>query len=224
MRLYKFRSLGDETSLEWACSILRTGEFRCSRFWDMNDPMEGIFRFEPGIPAGVLDELFWEKNHRVLCSFSADRAFKLPTMWGYYANGFKGIAIEIEVDPSHVQKVRYSPNVAKYVSSGGRAKRETMLKRILTTKLASWKSEDEYRFIAEADGNCFKQIGEIKAVHFGWPHRDVINRRVIAENSDSLAGYQDRLPRLLKVARNKGFACHEVKTVGNKVQSQLYEG
>ncbi len=43
IKLYKFRSLGDETAFDRAKNILEQGKFHCEVFFKLNDPMEGVF-------------------------------------------------------------------------------------------------------------------------------------------------------------------------------------
>lgn len=54
--------------------ILETGEFWCSRFWELNDPMEGVYLFDDGMLTS--ESIFSEKSSHALCSFSGKRAFK----------------------------------------------------------------------------------------------------------------------------------------------------
>src|SRR5687768_703238 len=98
MKIYKFRAIDSCESFERASQILKTGQFWCSRFWDMNDPMEGIYRLNESSTAGDIENTFEHKASQVICCFSGEEALKNAAMWGYYANGFKGVAIEIDVD------------------------------------------------------------------------------------------------------------------------------
>lgn len=77
-------------------------------------------------------------------------------MWGYYANGFKGIAIEIEVDckRSGIRKVSYAREVAKITNGDDAA---DAVERILTTKLSCWRHEFEYRYIEKSDRSLRQQ-------------------------------------------------------------------
>ncbi|MFA6756860.1 MAG: hypothetical protein WCR62_03875, partial [Sulfurospirillaceae bacterium] len=91
--VYKLMSLSSEKDLCRIIEIICTNKFHCSTFSEMNDPMEGVYTYEhkhlvePDLPA--------TKNKYKICSFSGLKGFENPAMWGYYANGFKGIAIEI---------------------------------------------------------------------------------------------------------------------------------
>ncbi len=95
MKVYKFRSLGDEVSFDRVKTTLSTGKFWCSPFWDMNDPMEGVYATLSNIDA--VAQIFEAKSRQRICSFSSARALRNPLMWGYYSSGFKGVAIEVDV-------------------------------------------------------------------------------------------------------------------------------
>ena len=45
VKLYKFRPLADDRDFERLKEILKTGKFYCPKFPDLNDPMEGVYRF-----------------------------------------------------------------------------------------------------------------------------------------------------------------------------------
>ena len=43
LALYKFRTLGSNDDLKRIKDIIENGEFWCSKFYEMNDPMEGVY-------------------------------------------------------------------------------------------------------------------------------------------------------------------------------------
>ena len=218
--LYKFRSLGTTEDYRRVVRILDTGEFWCSKLWDLNDPMEGMYTSAAGlISPAVVSQGFSDKNNRVICSFSATDAIALPTMWGYYANGFKGIAIAIEVDESEVHMVTYSPDVAEWVNSARATTPTEQLQNILTTKLTPWSQEAEYRFITESDSAGWQQIGRVTGVHFGWPYADVTNLGDIRRVSKPLRDYIRRARELRRFAVHKSIPCLEASISGTTVVS-----
>ena len=168
-KLYKFRPLGDCESLERLEGIIRTKKFWCSRFWEMNDPMEGVFSTSiDQADQDALQDIFGSKGKYVTCSLSARDAFAEPAMWGYYANGFQGVAIEIVVENAqNIEEIVYkpaSPHVQRHVNP----------KTLLTTKLDSWKHEREFRFLVEGKPGPYK-IGKLSCIYFGWPYRGISN-------------------------------------------------
>lgn len=206
MKLYKFRSLSEKGSLKRVTTIIKTGEFWCSPLWDQNDPMEAVYidwrESEKDLP-----DLFEEKNKYQICSFSSEEALVNPLMWGYYADGFKGVAIEIDATVGgddgarEVDYVPESPGV-----DGG----ENEICKVLTTKLEAWTHEKEYRFLHER-GRGPRKFGKITAVYFGSPYGFVMNREQVSDASAAIKKYDRRKERLLKISRSmkyKLFSAH----------------
>ncbi len=208
MKLYKFRALDGVVSFGRIKEILETGEFWCPSFWSLNDPMEGVFNDPNDEVCGeALDELLYQKTHTGICSFSGKKGLKNPLIWGYYANGFKGVAIEIEVEKCMgIEKVGYEPTIHTLNDSLGN--HEGLKNRILTTKLKCWEHEDEYRYLCESASECSKKIGKITGVYFGDPYRNVQNRPSILESSDYLKCYTCYVEKLKTVVAPA--LCHDV--------------
>lgn len=218
MKLYKFRMLGDELSFCRAKEILRTSQFWCSRFWELNDPMEGVYSFTAAGEAPI-EEVFSSKARRVICSFSGRKAFSNPVMWGYYANGFKGMAIEVEVSADEVQKINrmtYAKNVADWSKTVG----ADPVTKILTTKLSRWKHEDEYRFLCDSVEPVAKPIGKITAVHFGHPYGNTINDYQIREKSKEMRVFLAYRLELQSLAESMDIACSFVTVSNGKVTTE----
>lgn len=176
MKLYKFRQLTSCKDLERIIEILKTNKFHCAKFSEMNDPMEGVYFV---IDTSKVDKILNEKNEKRICSFSSEEGFKNPAMWGYYANGFKGIVIELEVDNGIVEEVIYKNKLPKTED----------IKKFLTTKLKYWKHEAEYRFITKNnEDKC--EIGKITKVYFGTPYEKLINSSEIISNSKQILEYK----------------------------------
>ena len=208
MKLYKFRPLGSCQDLERAQEILNTGKFWCSRFWELNDPMEGVYWFNAGtLNEEFIHKLYGEKSKILLCSFSGEQAFGNPLMWGYYANGFKGIAIEIEVngDEPHISKMNYDKDIATITNDDGS---DDAVKRILTTKLDCWKHEKEYRYI-HSGSNGLHKIGQITAVYFGKPFKTTVNWED-AQRRPRVRQYLCHVESLKETANEMGFECIQV--------------
>lgn len=187
MKLYKFRQLTSCRDLERIIEILETNKFHCAKFYEMNDPMEGVYI---STVQSKIDENLNGKNKKRICSFSSEKGFENFAMWGYYANGFKGIAIEIEVDESIVKKVKYEDEVPETEN----------VEEILTTKLKYWKHEAEYRFITENnEDKC--EIGKITKIYFGSPYENLTNSNQIIPKSKQILEYKkykEKLEKFLK--------------------------
>ncbi len=208
LKLYKFRALGDCEAFCRVQRIIEMGAFWCSRFWDLNDPMEGVFTVDSD-KAGLIERIFNQKSDRVICSFSGPKAFKNPAMWGYYANGFRGVAIEVEVHQDCVKKVRYEKNVSQVAPMGE-------IDAILTTKLNQWKHEDEYRFLGEGNTGE-RRIGRVTALFFGNPYASTANSNSVFRQAPDLECYRRRRDDLKVIARK--VPCHDVQVRGGVVRA-----
>lgn len=211
MKLYKFRPLAEEKDFQRAKSIIETGRFWCSRFSELNDPMEGVFYAQKE----NIDIIYSEKNKYKICSFSGEKAFENLTMWGYYANGFKGIVIEIEVDSKNVKEMAYLKNIPRLESSTN----NNTIEKILTSKLKPWEHEAEYRFLKKSENNFYK-IGKITAVYFGEPYRDIANKEPIYEENIKLQCYQCLRNKLITIAQDK-IKCFSVRIKNSKVEKDV---
>lgn len=147
VKLYKFRPLSNNRDFKRLKSILKTGKFWCSKFSELNDPMEGAFTaLNASNVSEIIDSIYNEKERYKICSFSNEEAFSDPVMWGYYANGFRGVVIEIEVCSTEVKQIEYVDEISSFEVLNPDMK----VKKILTTKLSPWKHECEYRFLKKA--------------------------------------------------------------------------
>ncbi len=175
MKIYKFRPLINGTDFCRLKRILEKGEFWCSNFWELNDPMEGVFSIDYFKEDGnkIINKIYDEKAGYKICSFSGDdksgEGFHSPLMWGHYAGGFKGVAIEVEAE---IKRVKYhcpSPHLEKEVE------------KILLAKNLVWEYEKEYRFLKKSKNNLEK-IGKITAIYFGNPYGNIDNSGEIQKN------------------------------------------
>ncbi|GEM_PF-3846766 len=149
----------------------------------------------------------------MICSFSGKRGFRKPALWGYYANGFKGIAIEIEVRDAEVRKVKYVDDVTRVMDSDSR---DDVVDRILTTKLSCWRHEGEYRYLTK-DDRGYHAIGEITGLYFGNPYGNVGNSSDV-QRHESIRKYVCRSRLLRKIARKKRIPCKDVHIEGGCVR------
>lgn len=216
VKLYKFRPLAEVKDFQRAKSIIETGRFWCSQFSELNDPMEGVFY----IRNENVDGIYNEKNKYRICSFSGKKAFGNPAMWGYYANGFEGMAIEIEVNKEDVKKIAYVDDSPSLEGLTGNDK----IEKILTSKLKPWKHEMEYRFLKIPEENEHLNehpIGKITAVYFGKPHSDIVNKWAVYKENEKLQCYQCFRNKLITIAQNKGIKCFFVKIENSKVEKNV---
>lgn len=212
IKLYKFRPLANEKDCERLKGILETGEFWCSKFSELNDPMEGVYLFlnYPNNRSELIDLIFKTKTSYKICSFCNEQAFANPLMWGYYANGFRGVAIEIKVSSDKVKKIKYVSKIHSFTGKNPTKEAE----KILTTKLSPWKHECEYRFLEKRENNKSK-IGKITALYFGDPYERTRNRTDIIENNDAVRKYIVLKNKILEITKELGV--HSVKIENCKV-------
>ncbi|BBL63968.1 hypothetical protein MmazTMA_09450 [Methanosarcina mazei] len=191
-----------------AKEMIETKTFYCSKLWDLNDPMEGIYNTSK---KHITDKIFKEKNEYVICSFSSKEALNNPLIWGYYTHGYKGFAVEIEYNEKIINdiddetmgdccivKVNYVDNILEIKDSSS-------VPKIISTKLKNWKHEDEYRYLNNTgSGNLFN-IGEIKTVYFGDPYGSISNKRKIVSKSKTMKCYNEYLNYLWQCCKNNGI-------------------
>lgn len=204
----KFRSLSNDFDLERASNIIKTGTFWCSKLWNLNDPMEGIYKIER-TSKNFIKNVFNEKNKYVICSFSHPDALKCPLLWGYYANGFKGIAIEVNFNEilNSVHNINYVP----FVKAVDYNEDYFDTIEIITTKLDYWEHEKEYRYIKESEKAGPQQIGQITKVYFGTPYKGITNKKDITEKSETLREYNYLKNELKLICKEYGIATEDFK-------------
>lgn len=216
MKIYKFRSLGSDKDFKFACEILSDSKFWHSKFSDLNDPVEGSFTIFPNknnLGTQVIENIYGQKDLTYICSFSGKKGFKEPTLWGHYANGFKGIAIEIEVDAKTVVKMRYSEKIT-HLENKGNIEKDT--KKILSNKLSPWKLEDEYRSLVMGKGG-YQNVGKIIAIYFGNPYSGAVNKKNIYNGNKALQKFDKLKGDLIKKATEEKVKSYSVKIEGCKV-------
>jgi hypothetical protein len=109
MRAYKFRS---SASFDFAMDIIFNRRLYCADWTSLNDPMEGAFVYTYRSPdetdrKRLVADVIEHKRRLRVCSLSL--SFESHLLWAHYANGFDGIAIEVELakhDPA-VRRVEY---------------------------------------------------------------------------------------------------------------------
>ena len=180
MKAYKFRS---HDQLEFAFDILFGNRLYCASRETLNDPVEGAYG------AMILDSVDKAKAAEKevaevakalkICSLSQTSNEQL--LWAYYASGFTGMAVEVEIpDPT-----TYSPSIdegsirIKAVDYDRRALLGTLpyddpqsaAYESLVTKGRHWEHEKEVRIIANTpalDKGCYYQLAAPPtALHVG---------------------------------------------------------
>lgn len=163
MNVYKYRSL---QNFEHVADILCNGRFYAAQFQELNDPMEGVFDFEKGTKREYLKQIGEGKKNLRICSFSRD--FHNLLLWAHYADGFKGICIEVELagwPDQDISSVNYEPYKPIFDNDQGQFA-HFWPNLILREKNCAWKYEKETRVLTR---NKFitSPSAEIKSVLLG---------------------------------------------------------
>lgn len=165
-KVYKYIQLNDCKKIDRFKNILTTNQVWLSKYNTLNDPMEGIYyTFSKSESARTL---LSEKNKYLIgCFGTKPDNF---TLWAYYADGFRGACIEIELEDNVLsKKIDY---VTLEVFKTSLSTDIENLETILTRKLSHWVSEAEIRVLVKSEdaigvpGKSTK-IGKITAVYFG---------------------------------------------------------
>jgi hypothetical protein len=238
MKIYRFRQLitglKDEICEEKDSDFCRLKDildngFYCSSFYELNDPIEGVFScygVSDKIIEKRIEKIFNKKITYKICSFSGINGFKYPPMWGYYAGGFKGVAIEVEVgihqdnydNIGNIEQIEYLKNIPDIFAPNDNPISDfnIIAKNILTKKLEAWNHEDEFRFLIKS-GDKKHKIGNITAIYFGDPYSDLFNAKDFKEN-EKLNKYRKLKEEIIKIAKTKDIKCFNVKIVNGRVE------
>ena len=152
MIAYKFRS---PAQIEFTLDILFNNRLFCADWSRMNDPMEGYFAYshtatDEADLSKQLDEIVEEKKRIKICSLS--KTFDCHLLWAHYADGFSGIAIEVELPDTcvKVREVKYRGVFASVSLTNARIPEHTA-REILSSKYLEWKYEQEVRILNNSE-------------------------------------------------------------------------
>jgi hypothetical protein len=185
MKLYKFRSLNN---FERFLDIVLNERLYCAPYEELNDPFEGLFLAVSHLPPVMLQRkgtvrtelssvssLYeYDKFNRV-CSLSSN--CKDVRLWTHYADGHKGVAIEIDFkgNESDIVPINYLSELKKYSNTimGGASPDE-----VLRNKTVHWRYEEEVRILQS--GSFYSIKGRIKSLFLGVrlsaEHKSILER------------------------------------------------
>lgn len=172
MLLYKYRSI---QRIEHLLDILLNERLYCAEYFALNDPFEGQFRaivpdldffytLQPKrrtVPMDIAN-LPLEPTKVRVCSLSRDPSD--VRLWSLYADGHKGVAIEIDfagIEASLIE-VKYRTPLPEF---GTTILAGTSAEEVLGYKTDHWKYEQEYRVITDQPHVSIQ--GRVKRVVFG---------------------------------------------------------
>lgn len=134
---YKYRSL---QNLERFLSIIINRELYGATYSEMNDPMEGYFKYSSEASRNLIDSIIEGKSKTYICSLS--RKADIGLMWTHYADENKGCCIELQVNSNSWNRVdvNYSRQIPQITGNDTAAS-------ILGVKAMMWEYEEETRFL-----------------------------------------------------------------------------
>ncbi len=151
MKLYKYKSLND---LWQILDIVINNRLYCARWHELNDPLEGHYDLlnENSANRGMIDRIDQARNKYRIASLSADSENFL--LWSHYADGHKGIAIEVEIPEDHpdLQKIIYTPFFSVFSDEKDI---EDDMRHLFNGKGDEWQYEKEYRIIIPSTDTDF---------------------------------------------------------------------
>ena len=168
MKLYKYKSLAN---FEFVADILINKRLYAAHFEELNDPMEGDFYKNEADREYV--ELITKEMEKIRI-LSLSKNMYNTLLWSHYADGYKGICIELEIDESvlDVHKINYNDfNVMPtrdYRGLNGEKEVTSVYDWALSAlrgKYSQWEYEDEYRIIS--DSRYLEKGFKITAIYFG---------------------------------------------------------
>lgn len=190
MLLYKFKSAQDAL---YALDIAIHERMFCAPYHDLNDPFEGQFRtliadrskgFESLFTHGFgpqdtrivytgLDRMPLTGPSRV-CSLSEE--WKDVRMWALYADSFRGMAFEFDIEAAEpeLHQVSYERELPK-LNIGLLMSSETI--DALTHKTHHWDYETEWRFIS--DRKYIELPGRLRSILLGNRVSDAVREAVL---------------------------------------------
>lgn len=180
MTFYKFRDL---KNFEFVADIIMNEQLHSAGFDKLNDPMEGIFYYDNGVDKTIIDSIKAAKQKHKVCSLSED--FKHPLLWAHYADGFKGICIEIGIEQGYnVHEIKYMNETPK-INNGSYSNLteesyDSFAVRALTRKFKEWTYEGEYRLFNTDDSpkisSGIRVLSILFGVHTSDLYKEIISR------------------------------------------------
>jgi Protein of unknown function (DUF2971) len=186
--LYRYRSLPDYAIRDRDKQRIRALELDaltapylwCSAFHSMNDPMEGSYALNREKGKGDAYEnarqfIYHRKISLGICSFSETN--NNSPMWAYYADQFRGICIEYDLQAllnslgdccdEGLALVRMTYSEDLYQLSVNADSHETAAQQILSFKSHRWLHEREWRLFKDGPGKLEIEPRCISHVYVG---------------------------------------------------------
>lgn len=169
MRAFKFRSLKD---LDRVLDMIRSNDVWCAEWRKLNDPMEGLYYYEPGAvrrnDQRIVSAIRSGKLGRFVCALSG--RFDKAALWAYYADEFRGVALEYDLsgylgDGVIVGPVNYRSGDDSF-DIHQNADPQYLADMILMSKIDDWRHEEEIRILSHRKGRL-RVPGGVRSVTLG---------------------------------------------------------
>jgi Protein of unknown function (DUF2971) len=142
------------TNAQFALSNIALRRIKISRFSDLNDPFELLavdLSDKTHRKAFRTTKEQLNENKGLIC-FS--KSWSNPLLWGHYAEKHTGICLGFDIPDKFLKPVIYAERPMKIridPKTGDLRFNESNMSRLLRTKFADWKYEDEMRLFVELD-------------------------------------------------------------------------
>lgn len=150
MKLYKYRSLAN---LWHVLDVIFNQRLYCAHWSTLNDPLEGRYEVFLGNKSPRLQTIMVNRIEQARDGYRIASLSATPTnflLWSHYADGHKGVAIEVDIPDGHpdLTEVVYSP-----FSSVFSDKEQTQedMRHLFNGKGEEWAYEEEYRIITDRE-------------------------------------------------------------------------
>jgi len=142
------------TTAQHALSNIALRRIKISRFSDLNDPFEllAVDLSDKKHRAAFRETKEEVNENNGLICFS--KAWSNPLLWGHYSEKHTGICLGFDVPDQFLKPVIYSEHPMKIKidsKTGLPIFNERNMSRLLRTKFADWKYEEEMRLFVELD-------------------------------------------------------------------------
>ncbi len=199
MKIYKYKSLAN---LWHTLDIVVNQRLYCAHWWELNDPLEGRYEIYLGEKSDRLESLIASRIEKAkdtyrVASLSADPTNFL--MWSHYADGHKGVVIEVEIPDGHedLTKVIYTPFSSIFTD---KLLTKEDMRHLFNGKGEEWAYEEEYRIVIE--GQFFTLPMPVERILLGplvSEDQATILRKILPETVDIVRMKLDRVQGTLAV-------------------------
>lgn len=147
MKLFKYKSLSNPWHL---LDIVANQRLYCAHWTTLNDPLEGrfeVFLEEEELTTEAVSRIQKARDEYRIASLSADPNNLL--MWSHYADGHKGVVVEVDIPNDHEDLVKLVYTDFSAVFNGEMRTKD--MRCLFNGKTPEWAYEKEYRIITKSE-------------------------------------------------------------------------